>query len=95
MGVTVFGNKLSWAEQAAFLYRELSRENISSAMKECTGFAGAERAQNSLFMAGCTVYMPHFYHVSFIKICLHEYHILKLVSVDKSVRHSSCVVFAL
>lgn len=50
MRTAVFGNKLFRAEQAAFHYRELSRENISSAMEECAGFVGTERAQNSLFM---------------------------------------------
>lgn len=49
-----FGNKLFWAEQAAFHYSELSRENISSAMEECTGFIVTERAQNSLFMYRCS-----------------------------------------
>lgn len=38
----VFGNKLFQAEQAAFHYSELSRENISSAKKECTSFVITE-----------------------------------------------------
>lgn len=36
------GNKLFQAEQAAFHYSELSRENISSAMKECIGLVALE-----------------------------------------------------
>lgn len=44
------GNKLFRAEQAAFRYSELSRENISSAMKEYIGFVVLERARSNLFM---------------------------------------------
>lgn len=43
-----FGNKLFGAEQAAFHYSELSRENISSAMEECAGFVLTERAEPAL-----------------------------------------------
>jgi len=45
----VFGNRLFQAEQAAFHYSELSRENISNAMEECAGLAETERAEKSLF----------------------------------------------
>ena len=44
MRTAAFGNKLFRAERAAFLYSELSRENISSVMEECAGFVVTERA---------------------------------------------------
>ncbi len=38
----MFGNKLFQAEQAAFHYSELRRENISSVKEECTSFVITE-----------------------------------------------------
>lgn len=78
------GNKLFQAEQAAFHYSELSRENISSVMKECIGFVLLERAHCKLFMGGCTLCRPYFVSFQcflkfliFMKILLHEYNILR------------------